>query len=206
MTPTGSQNESVVPSQIELKKESRKKNHGPKAGQLANHCKQATDFGLCLLIKDNNDILPEWIAYCYHALQLWHLVVAVDPSSKSWPSPILRHFQTILPDVKIVEWQDEGFFLQGNYSRLPNFIGPANTMHSDWNSTKSQLHNKMVAQELLTSDVFHAKVKQNGTRVSVIRPSLARNRPIMNILVPFFLLFAFVQMVRKLQTTVRGLI
>jgi hypothetical protein len=31
---------------------------------------------------DDLDILPEWIAYHYHALGLRHLVVAVDPETK----------------------------------------------------------------------------------------------------------------------------
>jgi hypothetical protein len=60
-----------------------------------------------------------------------------------------------LSDLKIVEWQDEdymlGFFLEGNYSRLPNFLGSANTTHSHWHSAESQFHNETVAQALITS-------------------------------------------------------
>jgi hypothetical protein len=45
---------------------------------------QAT-FSACLLIKDDNDILSEWIAYHYHVLKMRRLVVAVDPLSIESP-------------------------------------------------------------------------------------------------------------------------
>jgi hypothetical protein len=37
------------------------------------------------LIKDDNDILNEWIAYRYHFLNLRHMIVAVDPISATSP-------------------------------------------------------------------------------------------------------------------------
>ena len=49
--------------------------------------------------------------------------------------------------------------------------------------------------------MFHAKLKHSGTRVSVIRPSLAKKNPRMYILVPDF----YFQIIRKSQITVKGL-
>ena len=46
-------------------------------------------FSACLLIKDNNIILPEWLAYHYTVLPLRRLIVAVDTLSHTDPSQIL---------------------------------------------------------------------------------------------------------------------
>ena len=83
---------------------------------------------LCLLTKDDVDILPEWIAYHYHTLRLRHLIVAVDPSSEEFPSQLLLKFKTLLPDLYIEEWHDENYLPEyftkdKNYSMVPNFMG-----------------------------------------------------------------------------------
>ncbi len=44
----------------------------------------------CLLIKDDNHLLIEWIAYHYLTLPLRYLVIAVDPDSFSSPLPSLK--------------------------------------------------------------------------------------------------------------------
>jgi hypothetical protein len=82
--------------------------------------------------------LPEWIAYHYHAMNLRHLVVAVDPASKQSPSDMFEDFRSTLPDLKIEEWADESylpeFFLNGNYGLVPNFVtgGGKNGTFQEW--------------------------------------------------------------------------
>ncbi len=84
-------------------------------------------FATCLLTKDDLGILPEWIAYHYHAVELRHLVVAVDPSSKTNPSPLFDKFRSLLPTLRIDQWSDNNFmpqfFLNGTFGRVPNFMG-----------------------------------------------------------------------------------
>eukprot|EP00588_Corethron_pennatum_P000311 CAMPEP_0194282560 /NCGR_PEP_ID=MMETSP0169-20130528/23396_1 /TAXON_ID=218684 /ORGANISM="Corethron pennatum, Strain L29A3" /LENGTH=486 /DNA_ID=CAMNT_0039027921 /DNA_START=14 /DNA_END=1474 /DNA_ORIENTATION=- len=46
----------------------------------------------CLLVKDENDRLPEWIAYHLTTAPLKFLIVAVDPLSKVEPTDILKGF------------------------------------------------------------------------------------------------------------------
>jgi len=46
----------------------------------------------CLMVKDDNHILSEWIGYHYSTLPLRHLVVGVDPLSESSPADILRRW------------------------------------------------------------------------------------------------------------------
>jgi hypothetical protein len=53
-------------------------------------------FAICVLTRDDLPILPEWIAYHYHAINLRHLVIAVDADSKSDPKPILENFRNHL--------------------------------------------------------------------------------------------------------------
>ena len=46
----------------------------------------------CLILKDDNDILPEWIAYHYTMLPLRYLVVMPDPKSRQSPKEILTQW------------------------------------------------------------------------------------------------------------------
>lgn len=65
-------------------------------------------FSACLLIKDDNDILPEWLAYHYHVIGLRDLTVAVDPLSVEYPTKILERWRS-LTDMKIREWTDDDY-------------------------------------------------------------------------------------------------
>jgi hypothetical protein len=62
----------------------------------------------CLLIKDDNELLSEWIAYHYHTMNLRFLVVAVDPLSTESPLKILERWH-LLTDLEILVWSDERF-------------------------------------------------------------------------------------------------
>ena len=88
-------------------------------------------FSACLLIRDDNDILNEWIAYHYHTIKLRTLIVAVDPSSATSPSSILQKWNmSATAHMTIHEWADEDympdFFLQKRYDMVPDLIGSTN--------------------------------------------------------------------------------
>jgi len=72
-------------------------------------------------VKDDNHILPEWIAYHYTQLPLRHLVVGVDPLSNSPPTEILRRWNRTSSkhvesdeypnmDMEIQMWGDEQIY------------------------------------------------------------------------------------------------
>jgi hypothetical protein len=64
-------------------------------------------FAACLLIKDDNDLLPEWLAYHYTVLPLRRVVIAVDPHSVQDPEPILQRWrQTPLQYTIWQNWDD----------------------------------------------------------------------------------------------------
>jgi hypothetical protein len=64
-------------------------------------------FAACLLVMDDNHRLVEWLAYHYHVLPLRYLVVAVDPRSRTSPTPILNRYRR--KGVTIEEWTDHDF-------------------------------------------------------------------------------------------------
>jgi hypothetical protein len=101
-------------------------------------------FSACLLVKDDNDILNEWIAYHYHTLQLRTLIVATDPSSTTSPSSILQKWNTST-DLSIQEWTDNDympqFFLQGQYHLIPNFMSRFNNRTSTYMTETSNTNN-----------------------------------------------------------------
>jgi Glycosyl transferase family 2 len=73
----------------------------------------ATTFSACLLIRDDNDLLPEWLAYHYHALNLRHLIVATDPLSSESPSDIFATWREHSEMKDILEWTDVDYMPRG---------------------------------------------------------------------------------------------
>ncbi|GFH50537.1 hypothetical protein CTEN210_07013 [Chaetoceros tenuissimus] len=66
---------------------------------------------MCLLIKDENEKLPEWLAYHYLKLPLQYLVVRVDSESTTSPKYILDKFRNET-GMDIVLWNDAHFRLE----------------------------------------------------------------------------------------------
>ena len=71
----------------------------------------STTFSACLLVRDDNDLIPEWLSYHYHALNLRQLIVAVDPLSSESPSDILAKWR-LMTNLDIAEWTDSDFMPQ----------------------------------------------------------------------------------------------
>jgi hypothetical protein len=73
-------------------------------------------FSACILFMDDNHRLVEWIAYHYYALNLRHLVVTVDPHSRTRPTAVLDRWRD---RMYIEEWNDRSF-LPSNIGRSAN--------------------------------------------------------------------------------------
>jgi len=65
-------------------------------------------FSACLLVKDDNHLLDEWIAYHYHTLPLRHLVVAVDPDSITTPKDLLKKWEKFT-ELETMLWTDRDY-------------------------------------------------------------------------------------------------
>ena len=106
-------------------------------------------FAACILIKDDNHWLIEWLAYHYHTMPLRYLIVAVDPTSKTTPRPILKR------------WSD---------SKLMNIFV--------WNDTKfmpTKIKAKAAAFDNNTELMYH-RVRQNNFYFKCMRTFKQRNR------------------------------
>lgn len=99
----------------------------------------------CLLIKDDNEILSEWIAYHYYTMNMTHLIVAIDPSSETSPSEVLRPWRKY---IHIEEWHDKDFmpdsFLKNGYHIDPNAL--------DGDASKSKWHEGHEPAEKVIAD------------------------------------------------------
>lgn len=106
---------------------------------------QSVSLAACLLIKDDNEILSEWIAYHHYTLNMTHLIVAIDPSSETSPS------ETLLPwrkYIQIEEWHDADFmpesFLRKGYHIDPGAL--------DGDASKSKWHEGHETPEQVVAD------------------------------------------------------
>lgn len=68
---------------------------------LGNLSSSSFSFSACLLVKDENMVLSEWLAYHYAFLPLRRLIVALDPLSITDPQPIFDLFQSLGMDITV---------------------------------------------------------------------------------------------------------
>ncbi len=73
---------------------------------LRTHDVPKDGFAGCLLLKDDNDRLSEWMAYHWLTLPLKYLVVAVDPTGTTTPKHILDLWRDADMGMEIVLWDD----------------------------------------------------------------------------------------------------
>lgn len=92
-------------------------------------------FSACLLIKDDNTLLNEWIAYHYHTLKLRFLVIAVDPHSVMSPRTILERWQN-LTGLQVVQWSDQDYMPQSFLDK--GYVIPLEKI--DGNASNSKWH------------------------------------------------------------------
>jgi hypothetical protein len=95
------------------------------APTLESHTIKSNTTSFCLLMKDDNHILNEWIAYHYHVLNLRHIIIALDPSSTTSPEPLLAKWSTLF-GMTFEIWRDDDympdFFLEGKYDLLHSYV------------------------------------------------------------------------------------
>lgn len=75
------------------------------------HQKKRKDtFGACVMVKDDNDLLYEWIAYHYTVLPLGMLVVGSDIGNTQDPAQVLRRWDKAgIPDFRYWILQPDDF-------------------------------------------------------------------------------------------------
>eukprot|EP00977_Amphora_coffeiformis_P029201 scaffold39326_cov191-Amphora_coffeaeformis.AAC.1 len=109
-------------------------------------------FSACLLVKDDNHWLIEWLAYHYHVLPLRHLILVKDPTSVTSPSNILDRWSN---KMIIEQWNDTDF--------LPAWI---NQKVEKFNLTDVWLH--LMRQNFFYGECLQTLKQQNRTFVALI--------------------------------------
>ncbi|KAL3928859.1 MAG: hypothetical protein SGBAC_012466 [Bacillariaceae sp.] len=138
-------------------------------------------FSVCMLIKDDNDILNEWIAYHYHTLKLRYLVVATDPSSSTDPSVVLHRWKD---RIEVEDWTDASYmpdyFVQGDYGAVPNMLGLGNssTARNTMNLTEAlEFHGVSDPQEIREqTQVNNHRFRQMNFFESCIKDLMQKNK------------------------------
>mmetsp|Transcript_953 Transcript_953/g.1878 ORF Transcript_953/g.1878 Transcript_953/m.1878 type:complete len:485 (-) Transcript_953:498-1952(-) len=127
-------------------------------------------FSACILIKDDNDKLPEWLGYHYTAIPLVYLIVAVDPTSKTSPAPILELWNRTT-EMKILQWSDENFMPEGEeleslLDEIPVGLVKEKAAINDEETDrirKIKLHRVRQKQFLSSCLVHHKRNRRNWT-------------------------------------------
>lgn len=74
-------------------------------------------FSACLILKDDNHWLIEWLAYHYHVLPLRHLILVNDPTSITSPTNILDRWSS---KMIIEQWNDTDFLPEWVHRKARN--------------------------------------------------------------------------------------
>ena len=78
-------------------------------------------FAGCLLVRDDNQLLVEWIAYHYHVMPLRRLIIAVDPLSVTSVYPVTNRWKQ---RMAISVWNDTDIGLTNDSFVDPNASDP----------------------------------------------------------------------------------
>jgi hypothetical protein len=110
-------------------------------------------ISLCLLIKDDNRILSEFIGYHYHTIHLRRVIVAVDPDSQTSPADVLEpwaeHF-----GLNYTLWHDRDY--------MPtSFVNGSGVRDLPWVLTGKE-YKKDPATNLITSKYFTGNDESTG--------------------------------------------
>jgi hypothetical protein len=135
----------------------------------------------CLLTKDDTDVLPEWLAYHYHTMNMRRIIVAVDPDSETSPNQILEKWQSIF-GLNHTLWTDQDYmpkdFLNGDFSKVPDYLKGKRSKngsywHQDPNVSREQMQKDLqdinshrYRQRIFLAECYR-QLKQEGQQWTV---------------------------------------
>lgn len=154
--------------------------HGPSSRSRSRQQSQRStsdSLAACLLIKDDNDILDEWIAYHYHVWNLRHLLVAVDPSSRTSPRATLTRW-TEVTDLDVRVWDDVDYLPESfrtlGYHIPPRYVS-GDAQRSQWHvghesaaqvvADRTRINNHRYRQVTLLTHCYRHWRERNATWV-----------------------------------------
>mmetsp|Transcript_34442 Transcript_34442/g.70454 ORF Transcript_34442/g.70454 Transcript_34442/m.70454 type:complete len:450 (-) Transcript_34442:107-1456(-) len=123
-------------------------------------------WSACLLIKDNNIILPEWLAYHYTVLPLRRLIVGVDPSSNFDPQPIFDMYATI--GMNITVWKNHSYWIDGRKFHEKKEFHPDEDFYKLEHSYRYIQDRLVYHQKIFYSQCLRTLKSENRTWTTVI--------------------------------------
>ena len=105
-------------------------------------------FAGCLLIKDDNHLLDEWLAYHSAVLPLRRLLIAIDPMSTQSPFAIIKKWNNTL-NLTIDLWTDANYMHGVGLQRICN----------QWHETNLLKNHRSRQAAFMTSCARHMKEK-----------------------------------------------
>jgi len=120
-------------------------------GEAKKHFIPEDGFAGCLVLKDDNDRLSEWLAYHWLILPLKYLVVAIDPTGTTSPELILQLWNNSNMGMDIILWNDVDY--------------------DHWiDETLDELHQHRARQEHLYAKCLKYHKERNRSWVALIDP------------------------------------
>jgi len=90
-------------------------------------------FSACLILQDDNKILPEWLAYHYHFLPLRHLVVSADRGNVTSPEHIFDQWRALGMRIDVWPGETEGDHVTGRHRRfIPKCLSYLQDLNRTW--------------------------------------------------------------------------
>ena len=123
-------------------------------------------LSICVLTKDDTDLLPEWLAYHIHTMRLTQLIIAIDPTSVTTPKPILERFYKQIPTFQYELWTD--------YDYMPTWFvvddDEKATKHNTDTETDNFNSNDTTRRKLTTFTtknikMYHVLYQKNGLQI-----------------------------------------
>ena len=123
-------------------------------------------WSACLLIKDSNVILPEWLAYHYTVLPLRRLIVGVDPNSVTDPQPIFDQYSAI--GMNITVWRNHSYWIDGRKQHEKRDFQPTEEL-LNMQIGHRYLHDRLIYhQKVFYTQCLRTLKRENRTWTAVI--------------------------------------
>jgi hypothetical protein len=125
-------------------------------------------FAACLIVRDDNHYLIEWLAYHYHFLPLRRLIVAHDPHAHTSPTEILDRYRNHSL-MNITEWNDDDYFdpsVQKTSRIIKQKLGVKH--FNQTTPEKVRVATFRTRQEYFLSNCFNQLMEENQTWTAVI--------------------------------------
>jgi hypothetical protein len=105
-----------------------------------------SSFGACLMIKEDNELLPEWLAYHYTVLPLRYIVIGSDVGNTQNPEAILSRWKTAHTDLQYWVWNNASTFVHRH--------DPMKVKHADKSNDNDNHSNSIEDKKLQAHHAF----------------------------------------------------